>query len=380
MAREKSTKDSSGAENSSPDTTAVISVCDCVLAYIVGHFHQRPKDKIKSVVVCHFSKEEISSAKETLWSSCCDAFSLDRMVHRVDTVARTAEDANTDDILNTLQKIFNTDRVPSFLMSAEDIVRLPRIHPGELLEASIAERLAVIEAQLKQISSNANRESIQRVTLEGKVDMLSGKINATISTDMINADHNLVVNLPPLNSTKHSNSSQGHNKSHPLMSSLFSRSSKPTTQRHAHKTPQPPQKTESVVQSAHASRDGEDDGFEVPRYLRRKEDRKRDRHTVTGSATVSGTVRGTTIPRSKNLFISRVDKTVSTEDMASFIRSKDIEIINLECVSHADARNKSFKLKVNKEDYVKLYDSHIWPEGICVRSFRQKRNTEVIQA
>ncbi len=76
------------------DSSDTETTIDCLLAYIVGHVHQRPKDQIKIVVLNHFTKEEILQSKMLLWEKFAN-LGLDKLVQRLDTNHRPAEDANT---------------------------------------------------------------------------------------------------------------------------------------------------------------------------------------------------------------------------------------------------------------------------------------------
>ncbi len=120
---------STTAASDSNDTEAII---DYLLTYIVGQVHQRPKDQIKIVVLNHFTKEEILQSEMLLWEKCAN-LGLDKLVQRLDSNHRPAEDANTDDILGAVNKQFTLSKTPHFLMRSEDIRRLPKYAPGELL-------------------------------------------------------------------------------------------------------------------------------------------------------------------------------------------------------------------------------------------------------
>ena len=133
-------------------STAPAAINNCVLAYCVAHMAQRPKDQIKTVILVNYTKDEILNAKKMLWDKCQSK--LDKLVQRVDTSVRGAECPNADDILNALLKLQATSDLPPIVLSANDIVRLPKYSPGELLEPSLAERLAVVEGQLFQLNDS----------------------------------------------------------------------------------------------------------------------------------------------------------------------------------------------------------------------------------
>ena len=88
---------------------------------------------------------------------------------------------------------------------------------------------------------------------------------------------------------------------------------------------------------------------------------------------ISTKVKGATAPPDE-LFISRVDGDTTEADMAEYILELGVHIIDLELTSHIEARNKSFKLTVNKPDFYKLLDASLWPDGVKVGRYRKPRN------
>ena len=143
---------------------STITITDHVLVYIVGHIHQQPREQVKTVVLSHFTKCEILPSKHALWWEAYKPLvALDKIIHRMDTTYRSSEDANTDDILNALAKVLAVKTPPIVMLNAHDIVRLPRHYPGELLEPSIAERLAVVESQLRQLGDSVSTNTEKRL-------------------------------------------------------------------------------------------------------------------------------------------------------------------------------------------------------------------------
>ena len=108
-----------------------------------------------------------------------------------------------------------------------------------------------------------------------------------------------------------------------------------------------------------------------PKYIR-KMDRFLNRNSVHGTAATTK-VKGATAPPDE-LFISRVHGDTTEADMADYIQDLDVHIIDLELTSHYEARNRSFKLTVNKNDFYKLLDASLWPDGVKVGRYRKSRN------
>ena len=53
----------------------------------------------------------------------------------------------------------------------------------------------------------------------------------------------------------------------------------------------------------------------------------------------------------------------------NFLTEKDINFRELKCVSHVQAKSKSFRLDVNRDVYQTLLDENFWPEGVKVRAY-----------
>ena len=116
-----------------------------------------------------------------------------------------------------------------------------------------------------------------------------------------------------------------------------------------------------------ASQDGKDGWQDAPR-------RRRKRRVVTG---VGSDERITGAPvASRHLFIYRIQHTVSLDDLTEYLVNKDIDVRSLKRISHDDSKYRSFHLETGKEDYKRLLDINMWPSGVCVRTFIDRRHKE----
>ena len=113
------------------------------------------------------------------------------------------------------------------------------------------------------------------------------------------------------------------------------------------------------------------DTWQIPKMHARKMDKFLLKNQVHGTA-VSTKVKGATAPPNI-LFISRLDGETTEADIAEYILDLGVHIVDLEQVSHYDARNKSFKLTVNKKDYYSLLNDSLWPDGVRVGKFRNPK-------
>ena len=113
--------------------------------------------------------------------------------------------------------------------------------------------------------------------------------------------------------------------------------------------------------------------FFTPRSTSRKQARqeKRRQRVITGknrAPTQFGSFKGAPEP-SRDLFVYRVDKTVEQADILQYLQSQSIEVRDLRCISHADARYKSFKSTTKVSDIDSVFTDTFWPSGVKVRRF-----------
>ena len=120
--------------------------------------------------------------------------------------------------------------------------------------------------------------------------------------------------------------------------------------------------------------------FVTPSYQRRKKEKRITNATIKGTASIassrndhSGVVfRAAQQKHSRRSewFIANVDNEVLTSDFERYVKSKGFTVEELQCVSHNDAKNKSFRLRVSANEFAKLFEGELWPNGVIVRKFR----------
>ena len=98
----------------------------------------------------HFTTEQISEGKDTLWSHCDTHIIGDKQV-RKGSNARSAKDAHVSCILNAWAKLDRLDATPTVLINALSLQLIPRSHPEELHSISFADRLNRMEERMEQM-------------------------------------------------------------------------------------------------------------------------------------------------------------------------------------------------------------------------------------
>ena len=73
--------------------------------------------------------------------------------------------------------------------------------------------------------------------------------------------------------------------------------------------------------------------------------RRMNQKAVTGTAAPSDAFKSARSgPPIRDLFISHVSKEVKSEDLNCYITEKGFTVVDVKCVSHKDAKNRSFQL------------------------------------
>ena len=70
------------------------------------------------------------------------------------------------------------------------------------------------------------------------------------------------------------------------------------------------------------------------------------------------------------MFVFRIQPTTDDVALKNWIEEKCVTLLDFHKVSHPDSKYKSFKITVSVTDYMFLYDSRQWPEGVCIEKFK----------
>ncbi len=75
-------------------------------------------------------------------------------------------------------------------------------------------------------------------------------------------------------------------------------------------------------------------------------------------------------------FIYRVLPDTTTEMLSKHLDDMGITIQAINCISNPNAMYKSFKVTTTVSKFHELFNSEIWPEGVCVRKYIPPRRGE----
>ena len=99
---------------------------------------------------------------------------------------------------------------------------------------------------------------------------------------------------------------------------------------------------------------------------------KRQRYRVHGSRQ-GELLEGAPLPK-RDFFLSRVIKGTDDDVIKNYLLDKGIQDVELKVVSNVSAKYKSYKLSVNVDSKDKIMHADLWPRGICIQKWIEKRN------
>lgn len=103
---------------------------------------------------------------------------------------------------------------------------------------------------------------------------------------------------------------------------------------------------------------------------------------VRGGSRLVGARRGTgtlkAVRRTADVFIGRLDTSITAEDVATYIDSTfDIMVYSIQQLDIISKDFVAFKVNVNMNDRTKLFNSELWPEDVIVDKYFNRNSTRV---
>ncbi len=145
--------DMSGRNIEANNASVADSIRDPLLAYIIYALNSGARDNIRRAVLGFFSADVIHCAKDKLWAHCGNEI-LGPCPPRRGSTTKPKQDFELDDILDGIVLLDSHNRMPEAILSANDLHLIPRAHPEELSDISVAERLSRMEKKLENLQSS----------------------------------------------------------------------------------------------------------------------------------------------------------------------------------------------------------------------------------
>ena len=137
--------------------------------------------------------------------------------------------------------------------------------------------------------------------------------------------------------------------------------------------PEAKDNTELCEAGKEAAQDETSQGFQRPKQHMRNE-KKRETRTIK---TVFGKKNHPSLsgnPRSRDLFLFNCKPHATCDIVKAFLAENTVDILEIECTSHTEARGKSFRIKIKVMDMDKIMSTDFLPEGVGCRQWKKKRN------
>ena len=371
-----------------------------LLCYATEFMKSTTKEALGKTIYRFYDLEEITVAKTLLY----DHFDmLGEFPQRKTSNNRSEKVAHTDDILNALMKLDETDTELTF--AAVNIKRLPRWDPNEMDVVGMMEKINVLERRMSSLEVTVSESKADLIQTNDQLDILKVKVvhnenelkdiqpRLPTYAEKASVSCGSSVNAQPMASTT-SVWSIGRNSGAdntgingknilprpPIFQSF--KASEPPQQK-------PPDSVASkettriqnrLLRVAGNDTDADTDvseGYELSREDRRRRTRQRRQQNFIAGTAASTRLLGAP-PPTRDFFVYRVDKSTSIEDIKDHLSGCDINIRDLKKVCHSESKFNSYKLSVSVTNADKVMDASIWPDGIrvrrFVRRFQQDRN------
>ena len=123
-----------------------------VLSYLVYALQSGPLDNVKLAAIGYFTDDQISEAKDALWNHCGSEI-IGNKPKRKELQSRSVREAHIMDILTAWAKLESCDKLPTVVINAIDLCKIPNSHPEELNNITLIDRLNRMESRMSQMQA-----------------------------------------------------------------------------------------------------------------------------------------------------------------------------------------------------------------------------------
>ena len=350
------------------------------------------REHLSKTLSQYYTNEELIESKNLLHS----VFKvLGPPPNRPSSPVRPERQAHSDDIVEALFKLDSEHNV-EFEFGVQNGTRMPKWDPNIYDMMSLAEKLTAVEARLNNVEyvvsenkaailqSNENIEKLDRKTESLSLavtnhDTVSQNTYATIVKDTESLRTRRFIknkNIMRQENAEPSKAPTLDPVSHlgaPGMGLTVSLPPSGSGWDLATGTPKLDPKLDPSQGSVQQPLSGiQNEKFVFPTHAS-KQIRRKERKIVQGTGRI-GVLKGGPPPK-RDFFVYRADQSVTSESIKQHLASHNILVCDTELISHDESKFKSFKVRVNVTDVDKIMDPTIWPLGIRVRKFFQKKTS-----
>ena len=389
-----------------------VPLVDTVLCFVMNGLNTETAENVLKVASSTFTINEVRQSVCKLWEYC----KLGDVPVRNNTQRRTECSALLNDLIQKLQSLDETGKIPYLCCDVIGLSRIPRFQVEDISDIAMAERIRRLEIKLLMLDQKVCDNSehllnipprssgpaadngstvVLKVLSNITVSELAEKLNLTIHTPKIapqgdsencNSSNkqqsatSLISKEDPNDNNVNHNSNDNQQKQ-PSVTGLPSKDAPHGDNSDDKKQKQPPVLMPSPITSPnkHAKRDAAQ-----PTYSRTLSQGLKS--TESGFCMFSGVdssrVYGTASSSSrlkvaqdlfKHLFVTGFDKDSTPEEVMQHLQYNKIRFRfakKIPCKD--DDKRASFKLTVPISAYEHVFSSNAWPVGIYVREFFQR--------
>lgn len=328
-------------------------VLDPVLSYVHAGLNSASVDATIKATLSYYPREAIDNAKDMLYKECCDGIAKPK---RIDSELRKAVEADLHDIVAIMRKIDSNELPPTvFAVPSTKLGSLPRSRPEELLSISMADRICCLEEQFAQMKELTDGLILSKLDHGFRIRKLEECPKPSVSESA------------PMQQGAHWNPGGPPSSNHPNANALVQ--NQPQRPQQSKNSGAIPVASSQAKYSDIAAALSETD--QEKWAMQKRKTRPRKRIVGKGNAGGDSGLKGAPEP-SRFLFVSRVDKQCTTNEITTHLQANDVIARDIECVSHEKSVFKSYKLTVGVSQFKPLLNPDIWPEGVRVEPWRER--------
>ena len=282
-----------------------------------------------------------------------------------------------DDILDALNTLDQKSKMPNISISAYDLHYIPRSHPEELNSISVVDRLNQMENRLEKMQIVLDSNMSENMELKDRVSSLETPSYANVtklSKPITRVSQSVDCSVPKRVCHVEINRDVPINQTVKAQVSEPSRDPENVIVRPARGISIQTRNIQRYDSTMSLDR-GSSSSFQLQPHQRKRQ-RKQNR-VVGNKQPLRGNFTGAPPPQ-RDIFLYRVNSRATCDDITKHINDENMNVTihDLKCVSHQQAKFKSFRLKVDINDFTRLLDDSIWPRGVYVRKYISPRNTQ----
>ena len=338
-----------------------ITISDYVICTLVSWHAQYDRESMKNTAIDCFGENEFVTAMNTF---CYNESIVDAVVpesrHR-------KKDKCFDAIYKQIVSLDIKGYMPNIIVECKDLYKVPRRLPGERADDPTVDRIKFLESTVSRIVSQ-NEKILSEI-----VDF---KKNPNVNQGNVPSFSAIVAEQATM----------------PVQSAALQQQDRiPATQERNHikHTGEKPYHVNAasaanrfLIHSQLSANNDEVGASNTNEEWQSANKRRRIRPKAvqgTYKSTGANAARWAAAPR--NLFVYHTDKNASADDIKAIVQeTSNVEVLEVEKKSHAEAYHGSFRVSVRRNDFEKAILPENWPAGWSVREYfhpRPKRHVQV---